>query len=107
MSVIAGAWLKEEDSLSIAPVIGAIEFATCIARCNTGVSAANCGLQCARSLDVHKRGLPIYIPFDAKQLPDQYVGLSLHVDECNFSQSSSFMPNPAAPTLLAFAERNP
>jgi hypothetical protein len=107
MSLLEDSWLPSVE-LPVTPILGAIEFAECLDRCN-GVSSLTCGAQCARSLDVHKRGLPVYVPFEARQLSRQFMGHSEYVDSNDKSPwtISQFIPNPRAPTILEFAERNP
>lgn len=108
MTAIAGAWLPtlELDPLP-GPTLGALNFSDCLGMCETSLSRLECGVQCARSLDVHRRGMPIYVPFNAQQHPPQYVGWSVRAHECASTEQSQFCPNPNAPTIIAFAERNP
>jgi hypothetical protein len=108
MTAIAGAWLPALESKPLpAPVMGAVDFGECLGMCRPSMSAVECGVQCARSLDVHRRGMPIYVPFRAQQLPPQFVGWSTQAKECSSTEQSRFCPDPAAPTIMAFAERNP
>jgi len=108
MSAIAGAWLPAlEAETLLAPVLGAVDFGECLGMCGPSLSSVECGVQCARSLDVHKRGTPIYVPFNAQQQAPQYVGWSVQAKECSSTEQSRFCPNPYAPTIMAFAQRNP
>ena len=106
MTAIAGAWLPGQEVLP-SPIAGAVDFGECLGMCASTMSSVECGVQCARSLDVHKRGMPIYVPFSAQQLPPQYVGWTVRAKECASTEQSRFCPNPEAPTIMAFAERNP
>lgn len=109
MSLLAGAWspiLDTKDTLP-APIFGAANFGECVGMCASTLSSVDCGVQCARSLDVNKRGTPIYVPFSAQRLPPQYVGWSVQAKECSSTFQNHFTPNPEAPTIMAFAERNP
>lgn len=50
----------------------------CLEMCtlSTGMPIWECGMQCTRSviLDaVDRRGMPNYVPFDARQLPPQFT----------------------------------
>jgi hypothetical protein len=108
MTAIAGAWLNltPHNDLLQSPIQGAVDFAECLEAC-TGVPGVECGVQCARSLDVHSRGLPVYVPFRAPNLPQQFVGFSLYQEECSQSSFGGFIPNPASPTIMDFSARNP
>lgn len=108
MTTIAGAWLQDMKGEPLpSPIIGAAEFGSCLERCPPTMSSVECGVECSRSLDVHSRGLPILVPFKAQQQKPQFVGWSMRAHECASSQQSQFNPNPMAPTIIAFAERNP
>jgi len=106
MTAIAGAWLPA--GTEVQPTMpGALDFGECLGMCTSALTSVECGVQCARSLDVHKRGMPIYVPFSAQRLPPQYVGWTVRANECSSAEQSYFFPNPEAPTIMAFAERNP
>ncbi len=105
MTTLAGAWLPQASFDGSWE--GALDLVGCLERCPAPASL-ECGVQCSRSLDVHRRGMPVYVPFAAPQLPGQYLGGVLHEQECSSSAvPTCFLPNPAAPTIMGFAERNP
>lgn len=91
--------------------IGIAELSSCLGLCtatsSSRLSPLECGLQCSRSLDVHARGLPIYVPFSSRREPAQYVGSAITCPTCSAPEVSAFYPDPAAPTLFEFSERNP
>lgn len=106
MTAIAGAWLPAQELPT--PTLGALNFNGCLEMCESSLlSPLECGVQCARSLDVNKRGTPVYVPFSAHQQPPQYVGWSVRSNECTTTEQTQFCPNPNSPTIIAFAERNP
>ena len=111
MASIAGAWLPDmgqKPAATLVAEIGAAELSSCLGMCEESrLGAMECGLQCSRSLDVRKRGLPTYVPFSSKPQPSQYVGWSMSACPCASAEKSQFQPDPAAPTLLDLAERNP
>lgn len=116
MSLIAGSWAQSapflEPPLGTLPVPihrSTLELGECLGMCeSTSPTDVTCGVQCLRSVDVSKRGLPVYVPFGAQQLPPQYTGWNVTAHECSSaSQSGSFVPNPNSPTIMEMAEQNP